>query len=543
MGRHPIAADYVSGETAISERFDYQSPYRSGDVWRERAADVAATSASALIDREAAAEAVLAYNRRTNPIPEAIAAAERLKRPDALVVVGGQQAGLFTGPMLVVYKAITIIRTARTAEAKLGRPVVPVFWIAGEDHDWDEANHTYVLSPQLELKKPIVPHPDAARRTSVSRTSLPAEAWAEALEQLSSALPDTEFKPVLMERLRAISDASTTLSDAFARTMSLLFGRFGLVLIDADDSGLRAVEGPAFQALVQRRDELSAALKEGERAVAAAGYPLQAESAEDGYNLFVFRDGERKLLFRDGTDAVDRKGTLRLSAAALERLAEEAPAAFSNNALTRPMMQEQLFPVLATVLGPSEIAYWSTLREAFRLFGLRTPIVVPRLEFTLLEGTVQKQMDKFGLSFADAWERLEERKEAWLAGQDELGLSKRFADVKETFVDLYRPLVDAAASINPGLRKLGDTNMGKIVEQIDFLESRSIDAMKQQHEAGLRHWERIRWTVAPNGKPQERIYNVFQYANRYGIEWVGELLEKIELDFAAPYRPHDAIYL
>lgn len=543
MKKHPIATAFASGERALAERFDFANPYGSERVWKERADAVDATAASSFVRRDAAADAVLAYNRRTNPVPEAIYSAERLMRSDALVVVGGQQAGLFTGPMLVVYKAITILRTARLAEAALGRPVVPLFWIAGEDHDWDEANHTYVLSPQLELKKPLIPHPEPSRRTSVSRTMLSPEAWAGALETLSDALPETEFKPELMNRLGEIVSSAPTLSEAFARTMSLLFGRHGLVLIDADDSALRAAEAPAFQQLIRRSRELSDALQAGERAVAAGGYPLQAESSEDGYNLFVFHEGERKLLFRDGGDAVDRKGTFRMSAEALERLAAEEPAAFSNNALTRPLMQEQLFPVLATVLGPSEIAYWSTLKEAFGLFGLRTPVIVPRQEFTLLEGTVQKQMDKFGLSFADAWEKLDERREAWLAAQDEFGLSQRFAAVKQQFVDSYRPLVDSAASINPGLRKLGDTNMGKIVEQIDFLESRTLDALKQQHEAGLRQWERIRWTVAPAGKPQERVYNVFQYVNRYGFDWVGELLEKIELDFAAPARPHEAIYL
>jgi bacillithiol biosynthesis cysteine-adding enzyme BshC len=550
MQRHPVANDYALGRGAVAERFDYSSVYAASvEAWSERSdwLDRDRERTAQLIDRRKAAEAVVQYNRKYNDVPEAIAAAERLSDPKALVVVGGQQAGLFTGPMLVIYKAITILQTARQAEAKLGRPVVPMFWIAGEDHDWDEANHTYVLSPQLDIRKLTVAHPEAAalpaRRTSVSRTALSADTWAEPLQALSEALQDTEFKPGLIDALTRIGDRSETLSEAFAMTMSLLFGKHGLVLIDSDDAALREAEGPMFAELIRRQSGLSDALKSGELAVTESGYPLQAEASNDGLQLFLFHEGERKLLFRDGTYAVDRKSTFRMP---METLAEHAlatPADLSNNALTRPLMQEALFPTLATVLGPSEIAYWSVLKEAFHLFGMRTPIIVPRQEFTLLEGTVQRQMEKFGLTFADAWERLEALRDDWLTSQDKLGLTARFTSAKETFTEVYQPLVEASASINQGLRKLGETNMGKILEQIDFLQNKSIDAMKQQHEAGLRHWERIRLTVSPLGKPQERVYNVFQYINRYGFEWLDSLVKCAVIDFQAPYRVHDVVYL
>ncbi|HZG88272.1 bacillithiol biosynthesis cysteine-adding enzyme BshC [Paenibacillus sp.] len=541
---HPIAADYAAG-AAPASRFDAANPYADPDgAWSARASWLDGSRDVRLAaNREAVAEAVLRYNRTRNDAPEAIREAERLRDPEALVVVGGQQAGLFTGPMLVVYKAITVLKTARIAERQLGRPVVPVFWIAGEDHDWDEANHTYAVTPQLALQKLSIAHPSPDKRTAVSRTTPTPEAWAEAIASFAGALQDTEFKPGILDSLRGIAAESRSLSDAFAKTMSLLFGKHGLVLIDADDPGLRAAESAMFRELLSKQAELSRALKEGERAVAERGYPLQAESAEDGFNVFLFADGERKLLFRDGDVAVDRKGAVRLAVDELLQLAERDAASFSNNALTRPLMQEYVFPVLATVLGPSEIAYWSTLREAFHLFGQRTPIVVPRQQFTLLEGTVQKQMDKFGLSFDDAWRRLDERRDAWLAAQDATGLAARFAQAKGTFADLYRPLVDAAAAVNPGLRKLGETNLGKIIEQIDYFEAKTTDAMKQQHEAGLRQWERIRMTVAPAGKPQERVVNVFMYVNRYGFAWTDELIERAELDFSAGYRPHEIIYL
>ncbi|WP_274363310.1 bacillithiol biosynthesis cysteine-adding enzyme BshC [Paenibacillus thermotolerans] len=543
--RPPFVRDVMQNSANAANRFDFSHPYGNIEGLKERAAWLDRPDRPSA-NRDTLADVLITYNRKHGNAQEAIEAIEKLRRSDTLAVIGGQQAGLFTGPMLVFYKALTVIQAAKAAEAELGRFVIPVFWIAGEDHDWDEVNHTYVLTPQLHIEK-IAIHKDegaaGANRTSVSKTPVSQEQWTAALDALQAALPDTEFKPGMMEQLRDISERSATLSDAFAKTMSLLFGKYGLVLVDSDDENLRKLEAPLFSRLLQSNAELNEAIQAGQSAVAEAGYPLQAEAHKDGLQLFVFHEGERKLLYRDGDRAVDRKGTFSMPLAELERLPDRSPELLSNNALTRPLMQEYLFPTLATVLGPSEIAYWGVLKESFHAFGMRTPVIIPRLEFTLLEGTVQKQMDKFGLTFADAAERIETLRDEWLRGQDELGLSERFAEVKEQFRQVYEPLIRTVAEINGGLRKLGETNMSKILEQIDFLQARSLEAHKSQHEAALRHWERIRLSVSPHGKPQERVYNLFLYAMKYGPDLLDHLMLNPFIDFKHEPPNHCVVYL
>ncbi|WP_199618942.1 bacillithiol biosynthesis cysteine-adding enzyme BshC [Paenibacillus alkalitolerans] len=545
MKQPPFARDFTRNSASAAGRFDYGHPYGNAHVWKDRA-DWLDRADRPQATRDAIADVLLAFNRKHNDIPEAIRSIERLRDPETLAVAGGQQAGLFTGPMLVIYKALTLIQTAKAAQESLGRTVVPVFWIAGEDHDWDEVNHTYVLTSQLAVSKLLIGKTDTdliGKRTSVSRTPVGGQEWADAMAALESALPDTEFKPHLIKQLQDIAGKSGTLVDAFAKTMSMLFGKYGLVLLDSDDDRLREIEAPMFQELIRHNEVLNSAIQTGQLSVTESGYALQAEAAKDGLQLFMFHDGERKLLFKDGDRVSDRKSTVSLTMQELIRLAENEPSSLSNNALTRPLMQEYLLPTLATVLGPSEIAYWGVLKESFHAFGMRTPVIVPRLEFTLLEGTVQKQMDKFGLTFEDAVERLEQRRDDWLREQDELGLEARFAQTKEAFRQLYAPLVETVSEINPGLRKLGETNMGKILEQIDFLESRSLEAHKSQHEAALRQWERVRLSVAPGGKPQERVYNVFQYALKYGLPWLDGLIGHPFIDFSREPRSHFVIYL
>ncbi|WP_080840486.1 bacillithiol biosynthesis cysteine-adding enzyme BshC [Cohnella massiliensis] len=492
-------------------------PSAEGD-WRRRAAALDAT-ARRRADRKLVAGAIREYHARL-PAFEAVARSlAKLESSDSLVVVGGQQAGLFGGPLMIVYKALTVIETARHAERLLGRPVVPVFWIAGEDHDFDEANHVFVAAAGGELARIRMERPEGARH-SVSRTPLGGQEWEAALEALSAALPDTEFKPGLLERLRKHVSDEPTLTLAFARLLADWFGPSGLLLLDADDPNLRALEGPFFRELIERNDELEHALREGEGAVRELGFPLQAESSPGCANVFVHLESGRTLLFKKDGRFSDKKEEAFFSKDELLDMADGGSTRLSNNALTRPMMQEYLLPVLGTVLGHAEIAYWSSLGAAFKRFGMSMPIIVPRQSFTFLEPNIRKLLDKYEITAEEVIREGESRKEKWLAEQDRWQLDAKFADVRDRFAELYAPILDTMSALQPALRKLGESNQDKIFEQIAYLEKRASDALAKQHEAGLRQWDRMRGSLAPQDKLQERVLGSIHFLNRYGPDWL-----------------------
>lgn len=491
-------------------------------------------------DAAAIAHVLRAYNEKAGAASEVFASISSIAE-GAPVVVGGQQAGLWTGPLLVIHKAVSIIGAAKSASEQLGRKVVPVFWIAGEDHDWDEANHAYVLTAEQELRKLAAARPEGAR-TSVSRTEISAETWEQLLNELEQALPHSEFKPVLLEELRQMTRKADSLSDLFAFILSHLFGKEGLVLLDADDPDIRRLEAPMFRTMIERNDDLEQAYKASAELVAQLGYTLQADVTPGSANLFVFQRAngdERTLLHKQGGLFQDRKGQVTFTEAQLLQLADEQPQQLSNNVLTRPLMQDYLFPVLATVLGPGEIAYWALTGEAFRTLGMEMPIIVPRMSYTLIEGTVAKHMAKYELSFEDVMLRFEERKGQWLKEQDGLSIEQQFAEARQTFEQLYKPLLDLAASVQPALSKLGDTNLQKIVEQINYMGAKTVDAFNKQFEASTRQLDRIHLSIKPSGKPQERVLNMTAYWNRYSLSWLEKLLE-------APYSRtggHHIVYL
>ncbi|MCU6709488.1 bacillithiol biosynthesis cysteine-adding enzyme BshC [Paenibacillus sp. J5C_2022] len=534
----PLTEAYISrNDPGVMSLYGYHAG--EAEDWSRRHA-VIQRKAGPRVDAALLADVLRAYQRRIGSSDKVQCSIDAIAE-GAPVIIGGQQAGLWTGPLLVVHKAVSIIRSAGYASEQLGIPVIPVFWIAGEDHDWDEANHAYVVTAEQELGKLTAAMPERVR-TSVSRTIIGSEQWESWLAELEAALPGSEFKPGMMEELRQLADRTTSLSDMFACLLHRLFGRYGLVLIDSDDAGLRKLEAPMFRELLERNDELEEAFRSTSARVKELGYPLQADVAEGSSGLFLFhpdRDGERTMLYKRDGLFEDRKGSSSWSKEELIGLTHSRPELFSNNVLTRPLMQEYLFPVLGTVLGPGEIAYWGATGAAFRLMEMEMPIIVPRMSYTLVEGTVAKHMAKFELDFADVMERFQERKEQWLKEQDELSLQERFSAVSDSFQNMYRPLLELAASIQPGLTKLGETNMAKIVEQIAFMESRTLDAHHKRFEAAIRQLERIRLSIKPADKPQERVLSMIGYWSRYGESWLEELME-------ADYRltgGHEIVYL
>jgi bacillithiol biosynthesis cysteine-adding enzyme BshC len=516
-----MAERYRLGESEVVELFG--SHPSQENHWSERAAWLDATETSRANLRQVA-EAIRDYQSRLPRYAESESSLSKLEQPNCLVVVGGQQAGLFGGAMLIFYKALSVIQSARDAETKLGRPVVPVFWIAGEDHDFDEANHVNIQSAEGGIRRVRIERPGGPR-LAVSRTPITAEQWESALQDLASQLPDTEFKPELLRRLQSHVEDSPTLSLSFARLLADLFGSQGLLLLDADDPKLRALEGPMFRELIVRNNDLEAALKEGEGRVVQRGFDLQAETTPGSANLFLHHEQGRLLLHKDKEAFADRKGNVSLTSEQLLELTETAPDRLSTNALTRPLMQDYVLPVLAAVLGPSELAYWGILAPAFAEFGLSVPLLISRQSFTFLEPNITKLLGKYSLTVDQALTEWGQKKSEWLSNQDEWNLEEQFRLAKQRFMDIYEPIKNTVSSLQPGLAKLAESNRDKILEQMSYLESRSVDAIAKQHEAALRQWDRINQSLTPLDKPQERVYGAVHFWNRYGWEWLERWIE------------------
>lgn len=473
-------------------------------------------------DRNKLAEGLHNFNEAIGTHPEALKNIELLKQPDTYVVIGGQQAGVLTGPLYTINKAVHLIQAARKLSAELQTNIVPVFWIAGEDHDIDEIDHVYwttdgdtrLRKERLRLQK--------KGRVSASKLALEEERCMQFLDAFFQEQPETAETKNVRELLTQTAKSSKTVAEWFARLMARLFGKHGLILVESSLPFVRELESPVFAQVIEKNEQMAQLLMKAKDRIAAAGYPLQLEVDEQQANLFLYEGEDRLLLSRHLDRFVNRRQSY--SREQLLHLVEEQPERFSPNVVTRGLMQEHLFPTLAFIGGPGEIAYWAYYREVFELFGMQMPIVLPRMSITLVEGAHLRLLESLELSVEQVLTDFAGWKAEWEKKAGPHPLHEQFASVRESIQALYRPLVEEVLRLDPGMRGLAEKNSALLLEQVSFLEGRLIRSLQQKEDVAYNRIKRIETMLLPEGGLQERKHGFFPFANKYGLELIDRLV-------------------
>jgi bacillithiol biosynthesis cysteine-adding enzyme BshC len=516
----PLATDYINGTFPTEKGFSYS--LEAENVFRRRLSDIKERTYS----RRKLVSYLRSYHKQFSASVKTMENIEKLLDPESVVVVGGQQAGLLTGPLYTIYKIITIIQLAKEQERQLGVPVVPLFWIAGEDHDIAEVNHVYV-SEDGKMKKYVYPHLPQEKRM-VADVPLDRQSGYEWIANVVKTYGETETTNKLLDFLFQCLDESQTFVDFFASIVLRLFASEGLVVLNAADAGLRALEGDFFAALIERHRDVTAAVLQKQAELRELGYQQMLDIHPHSANLFYYDGRERWLLEYDPQKEMfcSKKGEVLFAKEELMQLAKTKPAHLSNNVVTRPLMQEFLLPTLAFVAGPGEIAYWAELKEAFSIFGLQMPPVVPRLHMTIVERSIQTDLVDIGIDIMDVLNgRIETVKQQWLAEKTRYPLEDIFAKAKEEIEEIHRPLREIGMEIDRGLAGVLAKNATLVQAQIDFLQQTLQRALMRKYEVQLQKFLRVEMALRPNKAPQERIWNIFYYINKYGFGFVEKLLQ------------------
>ncbi|WP_337019585.1 bacillithiol biosynthesis cysteine-adding enzyme BshC [Oceanobacillus massiliensis] len=510
-----LLADYRKNNRDIMDFFDYL-PY--GD-YGERVNELDDRS----FDRERLTDLLHTINKEWGASASTLRNIDRLKEDNSVVVIGGQQAGLMTGPMYTINKVISIIQFARQQEEKLGIPVVPVFWIAGEDHDFDEINHIY-LPETPQMRKYKLPHKMVDKR-SVSDIPISRDALSEWVENLFGQLHETMYTKELYESVNKDIEASRTYTDFFARMITRLFSEDGIVLIDSGDKKLRQLESNYFQLIIKNQPGISEGVYASLQKLNEKGYTVSLEAGKDDGHLFYHRNGERILLVREAAgDWVGKQNEIRLTTDELMAEAEKRPELFSNNVVTRPLMQELLFPTLAFIGGPGEVGYWAALKPAFRAMDLKMPPVVPRLSFTIMERTVAKALEKYEIEpVAAINEGVQEQKEKWIQSKSNPQINELTEEIKMVIEKAHQPLRDLAKNIQSDLGAMSDKNLSYLYKDIDFLKKRLIKALEEKYAKELYEFDLIDNALHPHGGLQERVWNPFYWMNENGMDFIKKL--------------------
>jgi bacillithiol biosynthesis cysteine-adding enzyme BshC len=442
-----------------------------------------------------------------------------------LCVTTGQQPGVLLGPLYTLYKAVTAVALAARLERLLDRPVVPVFWVAGDDHDFLESSHTQVLAGGTEVVRLALPErPAAAPLTPMYREPL-GDAVTELLGQFWEAQPNTEFRPDVEAWLARHYTPSATVADAFAGALGELVRDLGLVVFRPTHPAAKEAMRPWIVRALDGAAELDRALHERTAALGAEGRPTPV-SVGDGATLVMLEGdaGRDRLVLDDGSFHARRSGKT-YALAELEALATEHPVLFSPNVLLRPVIEAAVLPTLAYVGGPGELAYFPQCDPIYELLGVQPQARVPRWSGMVIEARVRKVLDKYDITPDDlhlAEGQLEQR---LVRGDVPEAADAAFRRLRHALERDYGDVREAATAIDPTLEKPVESARNAALGGVRDVEKRLVSHLKQRNETLVQQIARARAALFPLGKPQERVLGLPAFLTRYGPDFVTTVLE------------------
>jgi bacillithiol synthase len=444
-------------------------------------------------------------------------------REGAAAVVTGQQVTLFGGPLYTILKAATVIRKAKDASIA-GRPHVPIFWLATEDHDLAEASHVS-LPDRHELK---------TLRLSGEPTSNSAAGLVTLGENIEALLAEAEAilggGPVF-DQLAASYRQGRTLGQAFAQFISGVFAAQGLVVVDASSRGFHSLGKDVLREAIVRADELRTALNDRDQQLTAAGYHSQVLVSPLSSLLFLFdRDSGARLPLRRTADGGWLAARQSYTTQELLSILEAEPERLSPNALLRPVFQDAILPTAAYVGGPAEIAYFAQSQVLYeRILGRTTP-VLPRLSATLIEPAIAGLLARYEVSLPEIIQSALENplelaqrlgaRAISVTGKRKLAAAGNALDAELSALTTYMH------SLDPGLGRASDVSSSKMRYQMNRMRRLAANFELRREQSLGRDADLITLNLFPHRHLQERLLGAVWFLCRYGETLPERLVEQ-----------------
>jgi bacillithiol biosynthesis cysteine-adding enzyme BshC len=515
-----LAADYAYNFPAVE-------PFFAGNPTQKAAwADAVRRTQAHPRSRDEIAAVLAAQQERRGAPQAAREAARRLVDAGTVAVLTGQQAGLFGGPLFTLLKALTALKLAERVTQEQGVPAVAIFWIDAEDHDWDEVRSCTVFDSALAARSISLPPRPTGASAPVATVKLDAQINA-AIDQLEQALPPTEFRPAIIQDLRACYAEGRGMAEAFGRWLEQVLGSRGLVVYDASDPASKPIASRVFVSELSKPGETARLASAAGAHLVSRGYHSQVHTHDDGLALFHLEGGRLAIRQHEGQFVV---GDRSVAPAALVEEAAKRPTAFSPNVLLRPIVQDTLFPTICYVAGPNELAYLGQLRGVYERFSIPMPLMYPRASATLLDSAAMRFLSRYGLPLEALQPQDESALNQLLQSQIPPAVDGSFADASRTIESAMQAIVTSIATIDPTLEGAARSTLGRMQHDLQSLHNKMIQAAKRRDETLRRQYMRTRALAFPDGHAQERTIGFVSFLNQYGPALIDRLEEELPLD-------------
>jgi bacillithiol biosynthesis cysteine-adding enzyme BshC len=465
-------------------------------------------------------DALAAENR--NAGPAALRNLDRLSRPDTLVVATGQQAGLYTGPVFTIYKALTAARLAAELTGR-GIPSVPVFWLATEDHDLAEVNHVSVFDA---ANRPVRLEAAASARPNQPVGTVRIE--DNAAGALAAVLADFPFGGEVARLAAEAYPKGATFGSGFRDLLTRLLGSYGVLLLDPLPEAVRRLAAPVMALAIQKAPEFTSALLARGKQLEAAGYHVQVHMEEKTSLFFLLENGRRTPLRRSG-DTYTGNSAVHTSVELLSRL-ERSPEDFSPNALLRPVVQDYVLPTVAYIGGPAELAYLAQAEVLYRRVLGRMPVALPRAGFTILDARAEKLLARYGLEVQDVFHGPEAVEQRIANTLTPASLQEKFRSSQSQIEQALAAVEAELLAFDPTLAAALAKSRRKIAYQFSKIQAKAAREALRRSERARSEAAYLSALIFPEKTLQERLYSVLPFLARHGLGLIDQIYSRIRFD-------------
>ena len=419
---------------------------------------------------------------------------ESIGQSNCFTITTGHQLNVFTGPVFMIYKILHVIRLSEELKKEYpNQQFVPVFWMATEDHDFEEISTVELFGRDLTW--------ETTQSGAVGRFE------TEGLEALKEEIR-TSFSRVDTAQIDAFLSAYTgsNLTEATFSMIHELFSGYGLLCVDGDHASLKNQFFSTIEKELTEEFSYKSVVHTNERLI-HEGWKTQATPRE--VNLFYLTDNARERIIKieDGffIEGIGKR--------ALNELIEEAklhPERFSPNVILRPVYQELLLPNLCYVGGAGEISYWLQLKEVFDEASVPYPLIQVRSSLLMIDASTSKKMEKYGVALEDMFQDVHRLKEQYLASEasDEVN----FTQIDTHLEQLRASITAHVLACDEGLSGYAEAEGVRLEKTIQQIKDKITKTVKQRHDTALRAIEQIHERIIPKNTMQERTVSMFSLA-------------------------------
>jgi bacillithiol biosynthesis cysteine-adding enzyme BshC len=455
---------------------------------------------------------------------------ENLKSNKTIVVATGQQLGIMGGPLYTFYKTITAIKLCNYLKENYSDyNFVPVFWLEGDDHDYEEVRSFNILNNENQLVR--LEYEDGLP-AETNRGSVGIQKFNQNIEtvlnKLTDSLRETEFKPIILDFIKSIYKPDRTFLETFRELMIRLFDEFGLIIFNPVDPSVKKILVPVFSKQITEFEDHAGTLVERSAELEEI---YHAQVKVKPINLFLTDNNERLLIEPTESGEFRLKGKRkRFSKEEMLQLLESSPDKFSPNVLLRPICQDYLFPTGFYVGGPAEISYFAQISPLYKIYGIEEPFLYPRSSATIVEKGVKTILEKNSLSYNDIFLDENELVNKIVSESSDLNIDSLFVKTSEEINLLFEPINEMLISIDKTLSDLTAKSKIRIEETLNHLKTKATEAQTRKYDSTIRQLTKVRNVLYPNGNLQERELNFIYFMNKYGMGFTGWIFNELSIN-------------